>query len=80
MTFINEEWCKENPLAAAKMIQLCSESNDAMRDEASRYMKLFRQMARFYVRTVEGDDVMTEAYDLMSKHGLVDYDGFWIEE
>ena len=48
--------------------------------EASEYKMLFKEMAYYFCRTMEGDDVTEEAYPLMRKYGLVDEDGFWIHE
>lgn len=61
-----------------KMIDVTLEHVGKHAGEAAMYKRLFEQMAYYFIRSAEGDDVMEEGYALMRKHNLVDEDGFWI--
>lgn len=49
--------------------------------EGYDYAEAFRKMCHYYISLTEGDDyLMNDAFALMRKHGIVDEDGFEIDE
>lgn len=62
------------------MIEIALKHVGNAAEKAAEYESVFKEMAYYYIRTMEGDDVTEEAYELMSKYNLVDEDGFWITE
>jgi hypothetical protein len=42
------------------------------------YKAAFEELAYYFIRTVEGDDVIEEAMKILKEFNLVDEDGEWI--